>query len=778
MKPPGQLLRVSVVSLLLVLGLRFASSEASVVVEDDFSDAVMENGVLKSEIDYGPATATSDHTLSVGTLDDEALHLGDGSGSIYITAKLPRAVSLANVGDFVEMTFDFTTEGGNNGNRVLRYGLFQGADDDADATGYFLAGYNQGDGPGSDMNSQIGVDLEVGTNHFFATSRAPDGSPRGSNVTLSDYPNQATLRIERFSEDIIHISGVHGPRDMGTHIHIMTDDSVTELDEIRFGIHDRPTNFTIDNLTVISGTADAELPADMEADQSSPEATVRSVVEAIRDGHDATAASCIHGDEQAKQFILDMADYAGEIIGLRSAVKEQWGAEAWARFEDPYADASAIDGELDKLSEVEFAIEGDRASGGDYELVRLDGKWYLDATADGGDLPLAEAAEYGFAMYSRMIKASRVAEVYRRKRNRIGGEDVTAESLSNEVGQAITDTIAEMSAPEDYTYDVSEDDQTATITGYRGPGGDIVIPSELNGRTVTRIARRGLYDNRNITRVVIPDTVTHIGREGLRDGRMLNTIFLSGSVTNISRPAFNRCHELMYIHVAEDNPEFSSIDGVLFNKDQTAIRRYPIARAGDYTIPDTVTTIINEAFRFCRGLTDITIPDGVTFIGHSAFRGCSSLTEISIPEGVTTIKRRAFKDCIGLSSITIPDGVTTINRRTFRGCLNLETVTLPANLTEIREQAFYDCGSLTSITIPAGVTQLGCGRGGEVFKGCDKLSSIVFLGDAPSLVSEEDMFPSSELTIYRLESAEGWPEPGSDWMGLPTALFTPDDDAR
>ncbi len=784
MKPSRQMLWVSAASILLVLGLRTASGDASDIVYDDFSDAVMENGVLKSELDYGPATATGGHSLSVGTLDDKPLHLGrdESESSIYITAALPQAVSLADAGDFVEWTFDFTTGGDRNGNRVLRYGLFQGAGDDADATGYFLSGYNRADGSGSDMNCRLNVDTDAGKNHVFATDAAPGTSNMGSSLLLDEHRNQATLRAERVSEDVMHISGVHGPRDLGSYVHIITDDSAIKIDEIWFGIHDRGTSFTVDNLTVPSGTADVELTGTStrhagKTDQSSPEATIRSLVEAMRDGDGATAASCIHGDEQARQFIHDMAEFAGAITAFENAVKAQWGEEAWAHFDDSSPDAPAIDNELDTLAAMAFEAEGDRASGDDFKLVQIGGKWYLDVTADGGNLPLSQDARLGFTMYSRMIEASRMAAVYRKKQNRIGQDDVTAESLSNEIRQAMMDAIATMSNADHYTYDASENGDTVTITGYLGPGGDIIIPHELNGKTVTRIARRAFHDNRNITRVVIPDTVTHIGREALRDGRELTTIFLSGSVANIARPAFNRCHRLMNIHVAEDNPEFSSIDGVLFNKDQTAIRRYPIARSGDYTIPDTVTTIMHEAFRFCRNLTGITIPDDVTFIGHSAFRGCSSLTGITIPDGVTTIHRRAFKDCVGLTSITIPDGVTTIHRRTFRGCTNLESIALPENLTHIREQAFFDCGKLTSITIPAGVTRLGCGRGGEVFQGCDNLERIVFLGDAPSLEGR-DMFPESELTIYRLESADGWPEPGSDWKNLPTAIFTPPDVAQ
>lgn len=225
-------------------------AHGAVLFTDDFTNAVMDNGVLKSTLDYGPATATSSHTLSVGTLDDGALHLGDGSGSIYITAALPQTISLANVGDFIQMTFDFTTEGDNRGNRVLRYGFFQGASDDADAVGYFLSGYNQANSPGNDMNSRLNVDAVVGTNHFYATSTAPGTPNIGSDLLLDDERNQATFRVERISATEMRLSGVHGPRDLGSFDHTITATSAIEIDEIWFGIQNRSTNFTIDNLEV------------------------------------------------------------------------------------------------------------------------------------------------------------------------------------------------------------------------------------------------------------------------------------------------------------------------------------------------------------------------------------------------------------------------------------------------------------------------------------------------------------------------------------------------
>ena len=92
------------------------------------------------------------------------------------------------------------------------------------------------------------------------------------------------------------------------------------------------------------------------------------------------------------------------------------------------------------------------------------------------------------------------------------------------------------------------------------------------------------------------------------------------------------------------------------------------------TIPNSVTSIGESAFSYCKGLTSVTIPNSVTSIGHRVFEGCSSLTSVTIPNSVTSIEQYAFVDCSSLTSVTIPNSVTTIWREAFAKCPNLENV--------------------------------------------------------------------------------------------------------
>lgn len=134
----------------------------------------------------------------------------------------------------------------------------------------------------------------------------------------------------------------------------------------------------------------------------------------------------------------------------------------------------------------------------------------------------------------------------------------------------------------------------------------------------------------------------------------------------------------------------------------------------------TVTSIGEEAFYNCKGLTSVTIPSSVTSIGKSAFRDCSSLTSITIPSSVTSIGFRAFSGCTGLTSVTIPSSVTSIDINTFEGCTGLTSVTIPSSVTSIGDGMFIGCTSLTSVTIPSSVTSIGY----YAFRGCSGLTSV------------------------------------------------------
>ena len=280
----------------------------------------------------------------------------------------------------------------------------------------------------------------------------------------------------------------------------------------------------------------------------------------------------------------------------------------------------------------------------------------------------------------------------------------------------------------------------------------------------------------SLTDVIIPNTVTYIGFTAFANCERLKSILVSSSVDNIEFNAFTRCPGLTSIHVDPDNAKFSSVDGVLYNKGKTRLILFPSGKSGTYTLPAEVAKIEPESLSSCSGLTNIlvdaesaqfsstngvlfnkgrtslilcprgksgtyTIPDGVSEIATGAFSNCANLTNISIPEGVATIAGYAFWECTALTDITIPDTVTSIGEKAFFLCRKLTNIAIPKGVTTIENGTFYACMELANITIPEGVTQIRK----LAFYGCRNLTSVV-IPNSVSLIEDDAFTGCSGMT--------------------------------
>ena len=162
-------------------------------------------------------------------------------------------------------------------------------------------------------------------------------------------------------------------------------------------------------------------------------------------------------------------------------------------------------------------------------------------------------------------------------------------------------------------------------------------------------------------------------------------------------------------------------------------------------IPDSVTSIGDYAFYYCKGLTSVTIPGSVTSIGNYAFSWCSGLTSVDIPDSVTSIGGYAFGGCSSLTEVTIPDSVTVIDSGTFIECTDLTSVDIPDGVTSIGDFAFSRCSGLTSVTIPGSVTSIG----GDAFRDCDSLTRITFEGTVPENLGYSPFYDCDAVkTVY------------------------------
>ena len=358
--------------------------------------------------------------------------------------------------------------------------------------------------------------------------------------------------------------------------------------------------------------------------------------------------------------------------------------------------------------------------------------------------------------------------------------------------------------------------------------------------SVTRIGEYAFWGCTGLTSITIPNSVTWIGEYAFWGCTGLTSITIPDSVTSIERWAFGYCDGLTSVSIGNS---VTSIRDWAF---------YDCAGLASITIPDSVTSIGWDAFSGCTGLSSIivkrgnpkydsrddcnaliitatntllqgckntVIPNSVTSIGEDAFRGCDDITSITIPESVTSIGNYAFGYCDNLTtivwnaksyrkfnyrvfegtrthitsfilgdavdtipaylcygmnnlvSITIPNNVTSIGKGAFNGCTGLTSIIWNAKayqdfadssnhpFTNIRSQitsfAFGDSVShipaylcyykkrLTSITIPNGVTDIG----NNAFCGCDSLSSIVWNAKKCSWKSNESPFYSVRAKI-------------------------------
>lgn len=320
----------------------------------------------------------------------------------------------------------------------------------------------------------------------------------------------------------------------------------------------------------------------------------------------------------------------------------------------------------------------------------LDNSWGF-GTVSSGEL---HDADYG----GYYIKIDPGSDAEESTHNFIIRLDLTNWNWNTQMGATFTVTVA--AATNTFDFDLT----TGTITKYNGTDTVVVIPSTISSWPVTKIGEDALKDNTTITSVTIPASVTEIGSNAFADCTNLTSVNYEGDWSNLTIQSGNPA-----VQDAANAPLF---DFEFIPPDNTAVivtnYKYNGA-AADVTIPSRyqgkpVTTIGPAAF-FNSAVTSVTIPDSVTSISDEAFINCPKLTNISIPNSVTYIGFSAFSSCTSLKSITLPSSLSFISGALFLGCSQLTTIHIPVSVTSIGNNAFADCPSLMTVTYPGSKTQ-------------------------------------------------------------------------
>lgn len=274
---------------------------------------------------------------------------------------------------------------------------------------------------------------------------------------------------------------------------------------------------------------------------------------------------------------------------------------------------------------------------------------------------------------------------------------------------------------EGVTYEVlSYEDHTCKATEILADMTEATIPSKVNiegaDYTVVEVSSLG-----NLLVVNLPATVTDL-------------------------PFFSGYNYLQQVNIAEGNPKYKSVAGVVYNTDMTELVRVPISWSqgpdGDgignvtFEIPSTVRKIAFHAMRSCRRIDHIVIPEGVESLGTSCFGGIMDLESIDIPNSVTYIEPSSgWQAC-------------------FAGCEKLKKVTIGNGLTVIPSYCFMQCVNLTEIEIGENVASIEGEDYSVAFNGCESLRKVVCHAATPAVLTAQQ-FPSATLTDGELYVPHG-----------------------
>ncbi|NLX24781.1 MAG: leucine-rich repeat domain-containing protein [Lentisphaerae bacterium] len=220
----------------------------------------------------------------------------------------------------------------------------------------------------------------------------------------------------------------------------------------------------------------------------------------------------------------------------------------------------------------------------------------------------------------------------------------------------------------------------------------------------------------------------------------ITKLIIPSSVTNIEASFFDSFDDLESVVVHSNNLNYSSMDGVLLEKEMTLLVRVPPRKKMPIHLPESVTTIGEYAFEGCNAITHYSVPNHVKRIASGAFFECQNMREILIPNSVVEIENTVFCGCSSLNCVVLPNSIGVIEPDTFRFCSSLTSIEIPEGVTNLGWCAFEESG-LETVTLPSTLLSLD-----SSFYGCTNLQDILVRPENPNFCSRDGVLLSRDGT--------------------------------
>ena len=440
----------------------------------------------------------------------------------------------------------------------------------------------------------------------------------------------------------------------------------------------------------------------------------------------------------------DFTAFAAERTDVvESASEEETVKETCSVGEEEFAEESAVEQEITEESETENG-----------EIT------------DSSELIISTETQENIESISIIeIEDSSVEEFLSNVETELEESDLLSETEAESISEEDKSELDNFETEGDYTYTVSGDN--ATITGYTGSGGTIIVPVILGNATVTSIGDSA-FEGSAVTDVILPNSITSIGDYAFRDCSILENLTLPDSLTSMGCRIIENTMitsimipknitNCSYYNGYYDEHRYAgplsncnTLTEVIFEEGIEIIPSYVLCAGLYHTnyvtkviIPASVTIIGERAFYNCEKIKSIELPKKLNSVGNYAFSGCSSLESLTLPESLISMGYLMVENT-AITSITIPKNVASCRNSYGVGPLsncsaltevifeeglkiippyvlstgsytnNISKVIIPSSVTSIGNYAFSGCSSLSSLSLPEGVTSIGR----YAFSGC------------------------------------------------------------